>query len=98
MAGALELAQMLADMEACENAAEFCELYPTLSIWFFWPRRRGTLAERDMSSCFCCSAMRVRAHEIMSGIKSDEESGSRGFPHRAPGRLTGFLANTSKAK
>jgi hypothetical protein len=29
-AGALELAQKLADMEACENAAEFCELYPSL--------------------------------------------------------------------
>jgi hypothetical protein len=29
-AAALELAQKLADMEACENAAEFCELYPML--------------------------------------------------------------------
>jgi hypothetical protein len=29
-AAALELAQKLADMEACENAAEFCKLYPGL--------------------------------------------------------------------
>ncbi|WP_157450360.1 hypothetical protein [Bradyrhizobium sp. ARR65] len=28
-AAALELAQILADIEACDTAAEFCELYPS---------------------------------------------------------------------
>jgi len=29
-AAALELAQVLADMEACDSAAEFCDLYPSV--------------------------------------------------------------------
>jgi hypothetical protein len=25
-------------------------IYPTLNIWFFWPRRRGALAENENST------------------------------------------------
>ncbi|MEW6639726.1 MAG: hypothetical protein AB1586_04405 [Pseudomonadota bacterium] len=31
-AAALELAQLLADMEACETAAEFCDLYSHMVV------------------------------------------------------------------
>ena len=57
----IEFQEMAASPEVQEliedHVKKLKQRYPILNMWFFRPSRRGALVERDMSSCFCCSAM-----------------------------------------